>query len=252
MAQLPDTPWGILSNFLVVRLYHRDSPMRAYQQWTAKGCRNKDRAREFLYALEPDGLLGRPPLQQARTLDMLLRTRNRRIRIVGELCDYYADQRKRLIDHLRHSHRQSFHQARRVAQKILDRIIFVALCQSWGHLPADLLSRCAHQFSALSSVPNPRWSNFLDLFEALRHGHKALQRGQGFEHPLFAHDPAVDSLQLDDSWALILEEFSGVDFANEVPPRFVSKFFAPALSAFVTEFPEHKPHFDHCSQVTVG
>jgi hypothetical protein len=251
MAQLPDTPWGILSNYLAIRLYHRDSPMRAYQKWTVKDFRHEDRAREFLYAMEPGGLLGHPPLQRPRALEMLLRTRNRRIRVVTELCDYYAKQRKRLIDHLRYRHGQSLHQARLVAQKLFDRIIFVAICQSFGCLPADLLSRCAQHFSVLSTVANPRWTNFLDLFEALRHGHKGLKRKKGFTHPLFAHDPAVDSLQLEDSWALILEEFSGVDFAKGVPGRLVSAFVAPAVSAFVSEFPEQKASLEYFSRITV-
>jgi hypothetical protein len=252
MAQLPDTPWGILSNGLTVRLYHRNSPMRAYEKWSVKEFRKKDRAREFLYALGPDGLLGNPPLKRPLTLELLLRTRNRRIRVVSELLEYYAKQRKRLIDHLRHRHGQSLRQARPVAQKIFDRIIFVAICQSFGCLPADLLSGCVKQFSVLSSVPNPRWRNVQDLFEALRHGHKGINRMQGFRHALFAHDTAVDSLQLEDSWAVILEEFSGIDFAKEVPPKIASTLCATALSAFVKQFPEHKAHFVRCTRARGG
>ncbi len=58
LAQLPDTPWGILSNYLTVRLYHRDSPMRVYQEFTVNDFRDPAKAMEFIYLFEPDGLLG--------------------------------------------------------------------------------------------------------------------------------------------------------------------------------------------------
>jgi hypothetical protein len=239
MAQLPETPWGILSNYLVVRLYHKDRPMRAYQEFTVADFKDPDKARDFLYLFEPDGLLGHPPLQIARALELLLRTRNHSIKATLEFYGYYEDHRESLIEHLRQTHGHCYEKARHVAEKIIDRIVFVVLCQSWGLLPSDLLSRCAYQFSLVSRHSNPRWRNFLDLFEALRSGHKAIHRDHGFDHPLFAHDPTVDSLQLDDVWPLILEEFSRVDFANQIPDGMLRAFFAPAAQAFDTARAEH-------------
>jgi len=217
--------------------------MRAYQEFTVDDFKNPDKAREFLYLFEPEGLLGRPPLQPARGLELLETSTHRRLTVGDELYDFYSEQRSDLIDDLQHTHGQSFEMARCAAQKIIDRIVFVAFCQNCGYIPPKILSGTAFMIPLVSRVPNPRWRNFLDLFEALRSGHKGLQRSGGSEHPLFAHDPTVDSLQLDDSWALILEKFSGVDFADEVPPELVSAFFAPAVEAMAMAFPEREPCF---------
>jgi len=217
--------------------------MRAYQEFTVDDFKNPDKAREFLYLFEPEGLLGRPPLQPARGLELLETSTHRRLTVGDELYDFYSEQRSDLIDDLQHTHGQSFEMARCAAQKIIDRIVFVAFCQNCDYIPPNILSGTAFMIPLVSRVPNPRWRNFLDLFEALRSGHKGLQRSGGFEHPLFAHDPTVDSLQLDDSWALILEKFSGVDFADEVPPELVSAFFAPAVDAMAMAFPEREPCF---------
>jgi len=241
MAQLPLAPWGLLTNYLTIRLYHRDSPMRAYQEFAVADFKNPDKAREFLYLFEPDGLLGHPPLQRARALELLDKSTEQRLTVGDDLYDFYSRERSDLIEELQHTHGQSFKMARCAAQKIIDRIVFVAFCQNCGYIPPNILSGTTFMIPLVSRVPNPRWRNFLDLFEALRGGHKGLQRTGGFEHPLFAHDPTVDSLQLDDSWPLILEKFNAVDFADEVPPELVSAFFAPAVEAMAMAFPEREP-----------
>ncbi len=58
LNELPETPWGILSNYRAVRLYHRDSPRRAYEEFTIQDFRDPDRVKQFLYLFGPEGLLG--------------------------------------------------------------------------------------------------------------------------------------------------------------------------------------------------
>ncbi len=121
--------------------------------------------------------------------------------------------------------------------------MFVAFCEAHGLLPAGTLGRCAHQISPCPRASNPRWRNFLDLFEALRSGHANLENGQGFQHALFSHDPAIDSLQLDDRWALMLAEFDAPDYRIEVPPRLIAALFRAASAAISSEFREFAPIF---------
>jgi hypothetical protein len=91
LAQLPETPWGILTNYRAVRLYHRDSPMRSYQEFKVADFSNPARIREFLYLFEPDGLLG-SALAASRALDLLNNSQDRRLTVGDDLYDYYSNQ----------------------------------------------------------------------------------------------------------------------------------------------------------------
>ena len=169
MAQLPDTPWGILSNYLSVRLYHRDSPMRAYQEFTVADFKDPDKAREFLYLLEPEGLLGRPPLQRARALELLDNSARQRLTVGDKLYDYYADQRSDLIDALIREYKYSTDDAIHAAQRLLDRIIFIAFCEDRGLLPAKLIEETWANIPPLVRE-GERWRRFLDMFHFIDQG----------------------------------------------------------------------------------
>lgn len=216
MAQLPDTPWGILSNYLAVRLYHRDSPMRAYQEFTVADFKAPGKAREFLYLFEPEGLLGRPPLQRARALDLLEKSTERRLTVGDKLYDYYADQRSDLIDALTRECNYSTDDAIHTAQRLLDRIVFIAFCEDRGLLPAKLIEQTWANIPPLSRA-GARWRNFLDVFHFIDKGHKALDLPTGYNGGLFKPDPLVDDLKLDDDerWTQVFKQIGEYDFRDE-------------------------------------
>jgi hypothetical protein len=216
LAQLPDTPWGILSNYLAVRLYHRDSPMRAYQEFTVDDFRNPAKAREFLYLFEPDGLLGRPPLQRPRGMGLLNDTQDSRIEVGDKLYNYYADQRLHLIDALINEHHYSTDDAIHAAQRLLDRIVFIAFCEDRGLLPHKLLENTWRNVAPLARASNPRWRNFLDTFHAIDKGHRSLDLPTGYNGGLFEDDPLIDKLDLaDEPWTEVFKNIGNYDFRDE-------------------------------------
>ncbi len=217
MAQLPDTPWGILSNYLSIRLYHRDSPMRAYQEFAVADFRDPQKAREFLYLFEPDGLLGHPPLQRARGLELLEKSTQRRLTVGDELYEFYSDQRSDLIDTLIREHKYSTDDAIHTAQRLLDRIIFIAFCEDRGLLPNKLIEQTWENIPPLARE-GARWQNFLLTFSAIDKGHKALDLPTGYNGKLFEHDPLVDDLKLDDDddrWTNVFKTIGSYDFRDE-------------------------------------
>lgn len=217
MAQLPDTPWGILTNYVSIRLYHRDSPMRAYQEFTIADFRNPERAREFVYLFEPDGLLGHPPLQRARGLDLREKSTQRRLAVGDELYEFYSEQRSDLIDTLIHEYKYSVDDAIHAAQRLLDRIIFIAFCEDRGLLPAKLIEQTWSKVPPLARA-GARWRNFLDVFYFIDKGHEALDLPTGYNGKLFSHDPLVDDLKLDDDnerWTNVFKTIGGYDFRDE-------------------------------------
>ena len=215
MGQLPDTPWGILSNYLTVRLYHRDSPMRAYQEFTVADFKNPAKARDFLYLFEPDGLLGHPPLQRARALALLDESAEQRLAVGDKLYDYYAEQRFRLIDTLINQYKYSTDDAIHAAQRLLDRIIFIAFCEDRGLLPAKLIEQTWEKIPPLARE-GERWRRFLDMFHFIDKGHKALDLPSGYNGGLFKFDPLIDKLELaDDHWTEVFKIIGGYDFRDE-------------------------------------
>jgi len=214
---LPGCPWGIVSNFVTFRLYHRDKTPRAYEEFRLQELRELKRFREFYCLFERGGLV-RPALgQPLRALHLLQLTENRQREVGDELYQQYSDNRRRLIEHLQLRLGKTRDRAIHIAQKILDRIIFVAFCEDRGLLPAKCIDRAYSTLPPFSKVTNPRWRNFLDLFRAVDKGHwEFLGLETGYDGGLFRHDPEVDDLQLDDDWTHFFRTIGTYDFRDEV------------------------------------
>lgn len=214
LAELPETSWGILTNYLTIRLYHRDSPRRAYQEFSVADFRDPVRAREFIYLFGPDGLLGNK-LQRPRALDLLQNSQERRDTVGDDLYNYYSEQRLHLIDTLIVQYKYPIDDAIHAAQRLLDRVIFIAFCEDRGLLPSQLLRKTWENVPPLARA-NARWRNFLDMFAAIDKGHTALDLPTGYNGGLFAHDPLVDDLKLDDEpWTEVFKNIGNYDFRDE-------------------------------------
>ena len=220
LDNLPQCPWGIVSNFVTIRLYHRNRTPLAYQEFRLQDLRKLENFRRFYYLFEVGGLLPPGPGQQSRALRLLEKTDTRQREVSDQLYQSYNDSRFRLVEHLHRQHGKSLDAAIRIAQKILDRIIFVAFCEDRGLLPEQCIEEAYTTIPPFSKVTNPRWQNFLNLFHAIDKGHERLALKTGYDGGLFRHDPEVDDLQLDDSWTNFLNTVGGYDFRKKVTCQF--------------------------------
>ena len=214
LNQLPDTPWGIVSNYATIRLYHKSHPMRAYEEFTVADFLDPERVRQFYYVFEKNGLIG-SKVQKPRAEVLLLRTQNKQREVGDKLYVYYSDQREQLIDELEKQKGMTQDQAIRAAQRLLDRVVFMAFCEDRGLLPEKLLESTWKNVAPLARATNPRWRNFLDAFHAIDQGHASLDLPTGFNGGLFRHDPLVDDLDLDDRWAEVFKNIGDYDFREE-------------------------------------
>ena len=213
---LPDCPWGIVSNFVTFRLYHRDKTPLAYEEFRLQELRDNRGFNQFYCLFERGGLV-RPRLgQPLRAVELLQRTENRQREVGDELYRTYSDERLRLIEHLRYQQHKSLDRAIHIAQKLLDRIIFVAFCEDRNLLPAKCIDRAYNTLPPFSKVTNPRWQNFLSLFHAIDKGHADFDLATGYDGGLFRHDPEVDDLELDDQWTQFFRTVGIYDFRDEV------------------------------------
>ena len=226
---LPECPWGIVSNFVSFRLYHRNKTPLAYEEFQLQELRDEHAFRQFFCLFDLDGLLtsniGQPP----RALLLLEKSDAQRLEVGEKLYRVYSEHRLALIRHLVSSHGKSRDSAIRISQKLLDRIIFIAFCEQRGLLPDKSLEKAYSTLPPFSKVTNPRWRNFIDLFAAIDKGHDSLDLKTGYNGGLFRHDPEVDDLQLTDDWTNFFHDVTIYDFNDEVNVDVLGHIFEKSI-----------------------
>ncbi len=225
---IPACPWGIVSNFVSIRLYHRNKTQLVFQEFLLRDLRKLEVFRQFYCLFEYGGLLSASPGQQPRALALLERTESRQREVGDQLYDAYSTNRHRLIEHLHYQRGKTLEEAIGIAQKILDRIIFVAFCEDRGLLPEKCIETAYTSLPPFSKVTNPRWRNFLDLFQAIDRGHEGIVE-KGYNGGLFRHDPDVNDLQLDDTWTDFFQTIGKYDFRDEVNVNVLGHLFEKSV-----------------------
>ncbi|MEX2186243.1 MAG: DNA methyltransferase [Pirellulales bacterium] len=228
---LPECPWGIVSNFSTIRLYHRDKTPLAYEEFQLQELEDLKAFRQFFAVFEIGGLV-RPTVGfDLRAKSLLARTENRQRTVGDELYEAYSKNRYDLILHLKQKHGKNLDTAVHIAQKLLDRIIFVAFCEDRDLLPEKCIDRAYRTLPPFTKVTNPRWRNFLDLFQAIDVGHETfLQLKTGYNGGLFRRDAEVDDLQLEDRWTDFFRGVGNYDFRDEVNVDVLGHIFEKSVS----------------------
>ncbi len=228
---LPDCPWGIVSNFVTFRLYHRAKGSQAYEEFTLQELRGDKRFAEFYCIFERGGLVyswaGRP----LRAVQLLECTQDRQREVNDKLYDEYSSERRRLIEHLHYKLGNDLDTSIYIAQRILDRIIFVAFCEDRDLLREKTLKSVYSTVPPFAKATNPRWRSFLELFRAMDQGHKNMPYLEvGFNGGLFKEDPRIDDLQLDDDWTEFFNHVGDYDFRDKVNVEVLGHLFEKSVA----------------------
>jgi hypothetical protein len=226
----PDCPWGIVCNYAGFRLYHRAKTPRAYEHVTLQELRALSVFRQFRLLFGRDGLL--PVMATQRPLlDRLLDETDHKQREVGqELYSYYRDERRELVAALlAPPHRKPLDAAIRIAQKLVDRIIFVAFCEDRELMPERSLEKAHAAVPPFSKATNPRWQNFRDLFRSMDAGNET-SNIPAFDGGLFAQDAEVDDLDLSDDHTKFFKGIGEYDFRDEVNVEVLGHLFENSIN----------------------
>jgi hypothetical protein len=210
----PHCPWGIVSNYVSFRLYHRNHTPKRYQLFVLQDLRNKETFKQFYYIFGPGGIIA-PPAKSSHAEQLLKETSEQRQIVGDDLYSAYHSNRIELIQHLHKVYNKPIDQAIRITQKLLDRIIFVAFCQDRGLLPEKSILKAFKELPPFTQVTNPQWQNFLQLFRSIDKGNKRL-RIPPFNGGLFKEDDEIDNLQLDDKWTNFFKNVGDYDFRDEI------------------------------------
>lgn len=221
--------WVIVSNFTEIRLYHAQDQGR-YEYFHITQLDQDEHLWRFLFLLHRERML---PHGAESYLEHYHRQRLEQEQNIS--IDFYKkfkDYRQRLFQHLKaqnteHPELILFEKT----QKLLDRLVFVFFCEDKGLLPVDM-TRKVKQAARASLDPaegQGLWAQLKSLFRAIDKGNPA-QNINRYNGGLFAHDPELDELRLDDSMAEVLLGLSNYDYDSDLNVNILGHIFEQSIS----------------------
>ena len=232
LIAVPECPWGIVCNYASFRLYHRNKTKKVFEHFTLEQLADKslEHFREFLVLFGRDGLLPASRSQRPHADRLLEESAEEQRKIGDDLYIYYAEQREELIGLLmRPPHNKPLDVAIRIAQKLIDRIIFVAFCEDRGLVPSNRIEKAWKELPGFTKVTNPRWQNFLALFHFMDVGNPD-EGIPPFDGGLFRRDPEVDDLNLTDDRTTFFKTIGTYDFRDAVNVDVLGHLFERSIN----------------------
>jgi hypothetical protein len=208
-----------VSNCVEIRLYGFGRGRDAYELFDLTRLDDPEEHARLWLVLSADRLLGGAVDQLLRETDSAYKD------ITGELYRQYKTLRDRLFAYLTgaaEGPKLRPLQAIEPAQKILDRILFIAFAQRTDLLPDRLLEDAAKNQNRF--VPQPIWANFLALFRAVDQGNDRLAVWP-YNGGLFAKDAIADAVVLPDHLAEEVAKLGQWDYRREVPVTLLGHIF---------------------------
>ncbi len=223
---LPGSQFVLVSNCDEIRLYALGYGRAVYESWTAAELLEPARYASFVGLLKADNLLSNA------TQDMLKANAAQERDITQALYNDYKTLRQELILGLHHlntgkSPSVTFTDLVAHAQKLIDRLLFIAFAESRGLLPQGSINRAATEVNPYN--PQPLWTNFLGLFKAVDVGNPYLKIPP-YNGGLFAPDAALDGLTVSDKLVKNFTKLAGYDYAQEVSVTVLGRIFEQSIS----------------------
>ncbi len=220
----PGSRWVLVSNCVEIRLYGFGRGRDAYEVFDLSRLDEFEEHARLWLVLSQDRFLGGDTDRLLRDTDSVYRD------VTSELYAEYKALRDKLVSFLVGSAdgpRLPFLGAIETAQKVLDRILFIAFAQRTDLLPDGLLKRALTEENAF--VPQPIWMNFLSLFRAVDRGNDRLSIS-AYNGGLFAKDEVADGLILPDHLAVEVAALGKWDFGSEVPVTVLGHIFEQSIT----------------------
>ena len=214
--------WVLVSNMIELRLYGFGEGTNAYETFQLDRLTDPDEYARFMLLLSAESLLS------GRTLDLLKQSRAEDKDITDSLYEDYKDLRLKLIQAVREAEPAiAALDAIAVAQKILDRVLFIAFAEDTDLLPEHTLSQAFITRDPYN--PRPVWDNFRGLFNAIDKGSDALKIPR-YNGGLFHQDDTINSLVLHDDVCEGFKDLGKYDFASEVSVTVLGHIFEQSIA----------------------
>jgi hypothetical protein len=214
--------WVLVSNMIELRLYGFGEGTNAYETFQLDRLTDPDEYARFMLLLSADSLLS------GRTLDLLKQSRAEDKDITDSLYKDYKDLRLKLISAVREAEPAiAALDSIAVAQKILDRVLFIAFAEDTDLLPENTLSQAFVTRDPYN--PRPVWDNFCGLFNAIDKGSDALKIPR-YNGGLFHQDDTINALLLHDDVCEGFKALGEYDFGSEVSVTVLGHIFEQSIA----------------------
>ncbi|MDZ4317664.1 MAG: DNA methyltransferase [Phenylobacterium sp.] len=214
--------WVLVSNMIELRLYGFGEGTAAYEVFQLGRLTDPDEYARFMLLLSADSLLS------GRTLDLLKQSRAEDRDITDSLYQDYKALRLKLIGAVQTADPSiASLDAIAVAQKILDRVLFIAFAEDTGLLPGNTLNQAFVTRDPYN--PRPVWDNFMGLFNAIDQGSETLKIPR-YNGGLFRQDDTINALALPDGVCEGFKALGDYDFASEVSVTVLGHIFEQSIA----------------------
>ena len=214
--------WVLVSNMIELRLYGFGEGTTAYETFQLDRLTDPDEYARFMLLLSAEILLS------GRTLDLLKQSRAEDRDITDSLYQDYKALRLKLIGAVQAADPSIAPlDSIAVAQKILDRVLFIAFAEDTGLLPGNTLSQAFVTRDPYN--PHPVWDNFRGLFNAIDQGSEALKIPR-YNGGLFRQDDTINALTLPDDVCEGFKTLGDYDFASEVSVTVLGHIFEQSIA----------------------
>jgi len=218
----PGVKWVLVSNMTELRLYGFGEGTTAYESFQLDRLTDPGEYARFMLLLSAENLLS------GRTLDLLKESRAEERDITDSLYRDYRALRLKLIGAVQTvAPTIAPLDAIAAAQKILDRVLFIAFAEDTGLLPRNTLSQAFITRDPYN--PRPIWDNFRGLFNGIDKGSDALKIPR-YNGGLFRSDETIDTLTLPDDVCEGFKSLGDYDFASEVSVTVLGHIFEQSIA----------------------
>ncbi|GHA13177.1 type II endonuclease-methyltransferasefusion protein [Devosia pacifica] len=214
--------WVIVSNYRQIRLYAVGYGRKDYEAFDLATMTRPENYHRFMLLLSAENLLS------GATLDLLKESDATQKEITKQLYAEYKKIRTELIEEIRSSDPAiKSLSAVRMAQTILDRVLFIAFAEDRGLLRKESLKEAFETKNPYS--PQPAWENFKGLFNSIDQGNERLGI-PGYNGGLFAKDEDINALAISEKMCARFAAMGDYDYDSEVSVNILGHVFEQSIS----------------------
>lgn len=219
---VPGVKWVLVSNYREIRLYAFGEGNQDFERFDLSKIDDPEEYARLALLLSAENFLG------TRTSELLRQSKDADRVISSRLYADYKQLREDLIAGVNAETGNADPVAAvGTAQKILDRVLFVAFAEDRGLLPAKSLEKAFEMRNPYH--PQPVWENFKGLFRGIDEGSATLGISK-YNGGLFQFDKAVDGLKLSDAICEKFKVIGGYHFDTEVSVTVLGHIFDQSVA----------------------
>ena len=231
--------WVLVSNYREIRLYAVGYGRKDYEVFDLSKLTDLESYNRFMLLLSAENLLN------GVTFSFLKESEQVEKGITDDFYREYKSLRIKLIKSIGEDN--PIHtpiDVIRYAQKILDRILFIAFAEDRGLIPSKTLIQAFNTVNPFAP-PKPVWENFKGLFNAIDKGSEQLNI-PAYNGGLFADDLELNSLKISDELCEGFKKIGEYDFDSDVSVNILGHIFEQSIS----DIEDLKAQINGCESVS--